>query len=90
MENQSNTTEISKDELTKPGEEWVCLIGKNNVDVLVDKTKFQKNPGDIMSINGKQYIVISSHGDRNCMIAVGNHHIKSYNQGKRFDYWTKK
>ena len=79
-----------KIELTKPGTEWVCMIGQNNIDVLVDKTKIQKNPGDVMTIDNKKYIVISSHGDRSTMIAVGNHHIKQYNGGRRFNYWAKK
>ena len=87
MENTVNTKEVS--ELTDKTNEWVCLIAENNAHWKCTTTKFHRNPGDIMNIDGKKWKVISSEGDRNCMIAVMNHHVSMYNNGKRFNYWNK-
>lgn len=64
------------------------MIGKNNIDVCVDKTKYLKKVGDKMKIQGREYIVIASNGSRNDMVSAGNAHVRMVNSGRKKDYWN--
>jgi hypothetical protein len=68
--------------MAKWNEEWVCLIGKNNIDTMVRKVKFAKRKGERMKIEGVEYVVVGV-GTRNEAVSIGNEHIAQYNRFAR-------